>query len=302
MGLPELHAVAGRNGFATANDVHDAEVDLDFFRRHAQRIGWEHRRRGCWVPAGFELSHTQRAAEAISGLSEDVLLTGRTALFLYGVLDHPGKDVELLVPAKQHYLVQDGVCLHRTRIFDGVRYQHRKGFRLALPARAFADFAPHASLNDLCCDLATAMRKRQCTLPKIAAEIAARKRWPGRRTLRIAHGLLTGELKHSADEGMARRLLREAGHRPHHEPLTIESGGRLLAEIDIPFVDVMYGVEIDGPHHLLPDVAAADRQRDRALEKLGWLIDRFFWFELEERTGWVIDEIIGRLTERVARA
>jgi very-short-patch-repair endonuclease len=85
---------------------------------------------------------------------------------------------------------------------------------------------------------------------------------------------------------------------PHRQPLTVESNNRIVAEIDIPFVQVRYGVEIDGPHHLLPNVAAADRTRDRALHRLGWVIDRFFWFEVEDRPRWFVTQVQRRLEER----
>jgi very-short-patch-repair endonuclease len=50
----------------------------------------------------------------------------------------------------------------------------------------------------------------------------------------------------------------------------------LLGEIDLPFPAVRYGAEIDGPHHLLPSVIAADKARDRRLRRQAdWIVDRF---------------------------
>lgn len=78
----------------------------------------------------------------------------------------------------------------------------------------------------------------------------------------------------------------------------MEHDNRLIGEIDIAYPDILHGVEIDGPHHLLADVAAADRIRDRELNRLGWQIDRFFWFELDERPDWFVAEIKRRIAER----
>ena len=81
--------------------------------------------------------------------------------------------------------------------------------------------------------------------------------------------------------------------RPASPPVLID--GAPHAEIDIPFERRRYGVEVDGPHHLLPDVAAADRQRDRKLEHVHWKIDRFLWFEIEDRGQWFVQQVSRRL-------
>lgn len=132
----------------------------------------------------------------------------------------------------------------------------------------------------------------------LLGEIDARKRYPGRANLRRAYGLLTGEIVHSGSERLARRLLRGADLSFGAKPLPIEVAGRLIAEIDIPFAPHRYGVEVDGPHHLLPNVAAADRARDRTLEQVGWKIDRFYWFEVEERAAYFVAEVQRALARR----
>ena len=301
MGLGEIAAIGGQRGFVVADDVTAAKVRVEAFRRRAPELGWSHRRRGSWTAPGITLTHQQRALEAVSGLS-NVLVTGRTALLLYGIVDNAGASVELLAPAAQHHTTQDDVCLHRTRVFDTIRFQHRQDLQAAMPPRAFADAAQHSTVNALCRDIAVAIRQRQCTLEQIGDEVGARKRFPGRASLRRAHALLAEELPHSSDERLGRRLLRASGATPHRQPLTIESDGRMVGEIDIPFPTCLYGVEVDGPHHLLPDVAAADRQRDRALQRIGWTIDRFFWFELEERPEWFVAQVLSRLGEAQTRA
>ena len=71
-----------------------------------------------------------------------------------------------------------------------------------------------------------------------------------------------------------------------------------LAEVDIPFFELCYGVEIDGPHHLLPEQAAKDRARDRMLARTcGWSIDRYLWFELEDDPERFVREVQARLRE-----
>lgn len=84
--------------------------------------------------------------------------------------------------------------------------------------------------------------------------------------------------------------------RPLHHPQPIVSKERVVAEVDIPFFDVRYGVEVDGPPHLLPAQAARDSARDRMLRRdCDWTIDRFWWFELEDDPQQFVREVVARL-------
>ena len=299
MGLADIHRRAGMRGFVTTADVASARVASSSFSDHAGRIGWEPQFWRIWVPTGATLSHRELCAAAVASIGGPAAVTGASALFLDGVIAEAGNDAELVVPSARHVTKRPGVCVHRTTTFDDLRLHHRDGLSVAATPRALADLAAHTSVNALCQDIATAIRLRRTTLKALARELSTRQRFPGRANLRMAHGLLAGELVHSAGERLGRRLLRNAGFSAHNRPLVVAVQGRPVAEIDIPFVDVLYGVEIDGPHHLLPSVAAADRARDRILQSAGWTIDRFLWFEIEERPDYFVSEVRRRL-ERLA--
>ena len=45
--------------------------------------------------------------------------------------------------------------------------------------------------------------------------------------------------------------------------------------IDFAYPDVMLAIEIDGPHHRLPEYRERDARRDGRLRALGWTIERF---------------------------
>ena len=301
MGLDDVHATAGRKGYVTVADVKAAEVKLQTFRRHVSGVGWTKRSRGLWEPAGRDLAGRELIEAAVELAGEDVLVTGRSALFLAGIVDAAPDRVELLLPASRRLRARTDICLHRSTMYADVRSQHRGNVRTAAIAHAFADAAAHDCVSSLCQDIATALRLRQCRLSDVGLEVARRRRYPGRANLRRAHGLLTGELVHSDGERQGRRLLRGVGLVPHPRPMTVERRGKPIAEIDIPFPELLYGVEVDGPHHLLQDVAAADRARDRLLATEGWTIDRFFWFEVEDRGAWFAAEVKRRHDELVAR-
>lgn len=45
--------------------------------------------------------------------------------------------------------------------------------------------------------------------------------------------------------------------------------------LDFAYVETKLAIEVDGPHHQLPEVQAADARRDARLERLGWKVLRF---------------------------
>ncbi|MPZ74769.1 MAG: hypothetical protein GEU74_16400 [Nitriliruptorales bacterium] len=292
----DLHERANRQGFVTRADVRELELAGSSFTEHGRGLGWSPWHRGLWVPPGLTWDHVTAAQAASRVLGETTMMTAGTALFINGALDTPPPRVEVLVDAPRSPAKREGICVHHTTAFAQVRYHNRMELRVAAVPRALADYAAHCAVDELCRVIAAATRLRLCTLAAVRQELDKRRRFPGRRNLRIALSLLATELVHSASERLARRLLRDAGHRPSTRPYPVEHGGRIVAEIDVAFPPCRYGAEIDGPHHLLPGVASADRSRDRLLVDLGWTIDRFWWDEIEQRSVWFVQEVTRQLT------
>ena len=298
--LREIEMQLRRRGFATRVDAVGAGVPDSTFTDLAARLGLTDRHTGLWAPSEAPLPPRRAAEAALAVVGEPALLTGATGLALLGVTEAAQADAEVVVPLRRSPVSREGICVHHTSTYDDVRSQTVDGLSVARAERCFMDLAAHATHKEITTLVAHADRRRLVTLGTLDAEVARRKRFPGRTLIRRAIAEMRDEVVHSAYERLGRRLLREAGHKPHRRPLTVTSGQRLVAEIDISFEARMYGVEIDGPHHLLADVAAADRTRDRRLEDLGWQIDRFFWFELDERPRWFVAEVTRRLAARIS--
>lgn len=261
------------------------------FTRLVRTHGWPQLHRGVWALPGVALTHRTEVQAGLFAVGAPALATGGSALWLRGVLRQPPRMSELLLPANRWVTQRDGLCLHYSSSFHGLRAQTVDGLPVAGTARAVADHAAHATVNGLVNAVADVCRLRLCPMDYVQAELDARARFPGRGRLRRALGLLTGELSHSAWEARGRRLLRDAGIRVHPRPLPVVHRGRILGEVDIGVEELRYGVEIDGPPHLLPEVAAADRARDRELGRAGWTIDRFLWTEVEQRPAVFVREV-----------
>lgn len=294
--LAVVHADAARLGYVDARTGSLPEgLSAKRLRRHLRRIGWSPWVAGFWVPADPP-PFLVRCRIALAAVGPEAVLTGASALWAYGVLDDEPADVELLMPATRWVRAPAKVHVRHTTDTEALRSSSPQGLRCAWAARAIADYAGEASQTCLCRATANAVRLRRCTLAQVGAELARRERFPGRGRLRAAVDELGEELNHSGSERLGRGLLRAAGVAVPSRPGPVLRGDRPVAEIDLPFYDVCYGVEIDGPPHLLPDQAARDAARDRMLGRdCDWTIDRFFWFELEEHPERFVREVVTRL-------
>jgi hypothetical protein len=302
----EVHRAAARDGFIDTREAMGRySIGSSTLHRHLQAIGWTPHLPSLWVPPDAVLPYELRCRLTAEHLGPTALLTAATGLFALGVLRDEPDAVHVLWPGNRWRLPREGICLHYTQDLAAVRWVRwpKSKLPITVAARSLAEHCRHTTFTDACRAAADAIRLRHCGLPQLAAELHARARFPGRALLRQVNHALTGELNHSGYERLGRRLLRARIADVPARPMPVVHRERQIAEVDIPFFDVRYGVEIDGPHHLLASVAAADRARDRVLERdAGWTIDRFFWFELDERPERFVREVAGRLERMRATA
>jgi hypothetical protein len=127
--------------------------------------------------------------------------------------------------------------------------------------------------------IATADALRKTDLDALEARIATGGRFRGRAALERACLDLRGELSHSQTEAEARtivtRVLARFGLRLEPRPHPIEHGGRIVGEADLAVVEILFDIEVDGPHHLLPAQRAKDDARDRLVRRARWHVERY---------------------------
>ena len=127
--------------------------------------------------------------------------------------------------------------------------------------------------------IATADALRVSDLDAIERRLHSVKNVRGRAALDAAVRDLRGELSHSGTEAAAKDIVRqvagrfELGVEPRPHQITLH--GRIVAEADIAILDILYDVEVDGPHHLLPRQRAKDEARDRLTRRARWTVERY---------------------------
>lgn len=282
-------------------------------REHMTRHGWERDALGSiWLPgpstpirtvaAGYlaftkpALAWTrlrvenwedeeQVASALLHGARDSgVAVCGPTAAWLHGLTDLPDDDVWLLLGVHAGRGKRFGVRLrygavspNMVTVIDDLpvlNAEHTIIDNARVPAATPRHL--HYTLVRL---LRRAERQRVTTRVKVEAVMASAGKFRGKPVLRDVLADLAGEFVHSLAEAQARRLanevLAEFGLCLHPEPLEIRLGGTRVAEADLPVVELCYDIEVDGPHHLLPEQQERDRNRDRLAFEAGWWVDRF---------------------------
>jgi very-short-patch-repair endonuclease len=229
-------------------------------------------------------------------LGDDVIFTGRTVLWLRQITTGTPSGIDVWSGPQAHYRGRKGVVFSRGAWVPSDAVTKVDGFATAPVRRAFTDVARVAAYDSLLRWLPAADRRRLMTLDALEEYVPLRGAFPGVVNLRAAMAVLRSDLPHSDAERFARRLVRDAGLRPYPRPYAVKVAGVTIAEIDIAVVPAKYGAEVDGPHHQMPEVIAADKARDRKLRALGWRIDRFPVEEIEADPEGFVAEVKRGLT------
>lgn len=261
------------------------------FHENARRLGMVRVSHGVWALPAAPNTYRRKLWVVKLALGDDVVFTGRTALWLRRVITATPHEADVLLPPGTHQRARPGVRFHRGRPLDDDSIVNLEGFRTACVYRAFTDVSAVAPVESLMRWIPAMDRLRLGHLDGLDEYVVRRGRFPGVVNTRAAAAALRNDLPHSGAERLARRSLRDVGIRFPTRPYPVKVGGAIIAEIDIAFPDVKYGVEIDGPHHRLPEVAQADKGRDRRLAREGWTIDRFTCEEVEGATRAFVAEV-----------
>ena len=241
----------------------------------AKRLGMAHLGRDVWAVTGTPNTYLRKLWVAKLRFGEDTVFTGRTVLWLRRVIAATPNTVDILTGPGLHLRSRPGYCFVRSELLDHDDTINLEGFRCVSVYRAFTDAAAVVPMDSLLRWLPAMDRLRLGTLEGLLEYYRGRGRFVGVVDLRAAVAVLLEGLPHSGAEKLARKLLRAADLAPYVRPYPVRSNGRTIAEIDLAYPDVLYGAEVDGPHHQLAEVAAADKARDRRLARLSWTIDRF---------------------------
>jgi hypothetical protein len=286
---------ARQHGCVTVAQALRLGISRSTLTERVRREGWRRPYRGVLVVPGTSGDYRQDVAAAVLSAGPGAAAAGPTAAALWGLTPDRPRPVTVVVRDDRSLRLQPGRIVRRSTVLtagDVVRFDD---LPVTTPAWTPTDCArswPDARLTGA---LVRADRLRLATVPAVMAVAERRGPFPGLARLRRVAAALCGELAHSSTERTARKLLTRAGVVLHPRPYAVLHRGRPIAEIDLAVPGVRYGAEIDGPHHLLPDQARADRARDRVLTRLGWTIDRFTIADVERTPVTFVRQVLASL-------
>lgn len=279
MGWAELHQRTGGQRFFTYADADACGVARSSVDGRARRERWPTRPHpGVIVSPGPPLSDHERIHAAVVSAGAGAVVGGRSALFLYGLIDRAPSRTQLWVPPPNRARPDAGRIIRRTTLLrpdDVVRVAGLPALRFPWVLRDLAGARSLERLRYLALD-----GRFTGLLPSgsLAAVIERDRRFRGRGNLAQLHEDLAGDGSDSGFEFTTRDRLDAAGIPPDIGQAQLWTPGR-PRRIDLPYGDQKVGVECLGlAYHRTRAQLDADAERANDIASLGsWLILQMTW-------------------------
>lgn len=280
---------------AAAVGVHRAQLSRLARQHHLERIG-----RGLYrLRDAPETWHQQLLAGVILAGAPSQASHGAVARLL-GIPTFEGNPPEITVPSKRTFR-RDGVVVHESRDLRYVPPVVIDAIPCTPPRRLAVDMGAVLGPTAYTTVLRELRREHGLSWPKLAAVLRLHSRrgrggcGPLRRYLERHYGV--DGIPDTTLEQVVLDLLIDAWLPLPVCQLVVPLPDGRHYRIDFAYPLVKLAIEIDGPHHRLPEVAARDARRDRRLRALGWTVDRFDEDEVTYHPELVLQAIRRRLRE-----
>lgn len=227
-----------------------------------------------YLATGFPDTWQQRAWAAV--LSADgAALSHRSAARWWGLNRVASQKISITVP-ENGPREREGIDLRHSNQLEAFVIL-KDGLRITNPARTLVDLSSCISPLQIPKVIDDAFNKKLLKLAEIEHCLDAMIT-KGRSKISIIREQV--ELRSETDERLDSHLERKALKwireselpEPTGQHRVISNGSAYI--LDLCYPDLKIDIEPDGPHHLLPTVAAYDRRRDSDLNLDGWLVKR----------------------------
>lgn len=290
-------AIASRqNGVVSHEQLVWAGINADMITRLIRR-GFLHRlHRGVYAVGHVALPQFGREQAALLACGEDSVLSGRSALYLWGIRDAGPPDVEVTV-AGRHCRKRRGIRLHLVHALDPREVRRRHGLQVTSPAWALIELAAVADLDELGDAVAQARVKRLLRAGELEAAASRGGRRAGAAAMRaFLRAETEPAITRSRVERDFRRLFRAA--RLPQPKVNARVAGY---EVDFLWPEQRVVLEVDSyTFHGHRRAFERDRGKTMALEDAGYHVIRVTPRQLLEEPYWVIAHV-ARALERYGR-
>lgn len=253
--------------------------------------------RGVYAVGHVALPRFGKEQAALLACGEGAVISGRSALYLWGINDMGPAEVEVTV-AGRHRRKQRGIRLHRVATLDRGDVRTRHGLSVVFPARALIEFAAVASFDELGDAVAEARQRGLIRDGELEAAANAAGRRRGAAQTR-AFLLDEGEpaMTRSRGERRLRKLVRDARLPQPKANVRVAQ-----YEVDFLWPEQRVVLELDSyGFHGHRRAFERDHRKTMVLEDAGFHVIRVTRRQLLEEPYWVVAHI-ARALDRHGRA
>lgn len=253
--------------------VHRAQLHRMEQRGHLERIG-----RGLYRLRASEETWQQQTLAAIKLAGPPTQASHRAVARLLGLATYEDAAPEITVPSKRTFR-RDGVIVHQSRDIAYLPPVHIDAIPCTPPRRLAVDIGAVLGETAYTTVLRDLRRDHGLSWTKLAAVLRLHSRrgrdgcGPLRRQLERYYGV-EGIPDTTLEQIVLDHLIDAWLPLPVCQLVVPLPGGGHY-RLDFAYPVVKLAIEVDGPHHRLPEVKARDARRDARLRDLGWSVQRF---------------------------
>ena len=242
-----------------------------------------------WLAAGPERQHLLRCRATLAATKPDAHLAQVSTLVLYGS-DLLRPDLSTVHLARRLGAGRrEGGCRHSDAELPVDQQSVVDGMRTCTAARALVDYARDAkvTLDQAVVALDSVLHQRLTTLDEVRLAADRVRAWSGSRQVMRAVDLADGRSE-SVGETRNRLCLGRGEAMPEELQFVIVTDIGVF-RVDFAWPTWRVAGEFDGrskfgrllgPGQTAGDAAFAERQRELAIERAGWVVVRFCWDDL----------------------
>ena len=259
--------------------------------RHRTRNGSLHPLHpGVYLTGAERPTFEQRVLAACLACGDGAVVSGTSAAAVWGFVGFDEEPVDVTVPPERRPRVF-GVRLHRVQLRDRLDRTHRGPIPITTHARTLLDVAGLTSRDQLEDIADEAFRRNTPSPARLLTDLGRDDltRCRGITALRaIAADRVSNGVPESVLEADAVRLLRAFGLPEPVRQYRVRISGRNV-RFDLAYLDQRLAIELDGrAPHWGRDAWQSDHDRHNAVELGRWRVLRFTWWDVHDRSLYVV--------------
>lgn len=277
-----LAAVAAKqHSVITLADVKAAGGNKDHANARVAAGRWKKVHRGVYRLAGAPWTWEGKVFAAVMACGAGAVASHQCAARLHG-MGFASASPEVSVP-RGNASSPKGVIVHECRDLHRCETVMRDSIPTTDAARTALDVARYIEGTNLRNIIEEGRRLELFDWHELLLCVATHARQGRAGIVRLREatvaGLVNDGITDTDSELIAVCLIRERGlPEPTLQHEIRAENGRIVASMDIAYVDQKTNFEIDGPVHLKPEVRAKDDARDHELRVVyGWTVRRIWW-------------------------